>query len=126
MKLKLDENLDVRLAQRLQKAGHEAVTVHDQKLHGVPDTSLFEHCIAEGHALISLDKDFSNVLRFPPEKTPGLVVLRGHNNLLSTMQALIQTLIEALAQDQPIGKLWIIEPGRLRIHETVEEGRSEA
>jgi len=37
MKLKLDENLDVRLASSLSQAGHEVTTVSDQGLAGIDD-----------------------------------------------------------------------------------------
>jgi len=118
MKFKLDENLDERLVLLLRNARHDAVTVRDEELRGISDTKLVERCRIEERILISLDKDFSNTLRFPPEETPGLVVLRGHNNLFATMRTLIRSLLQALDQDQPDGRLWIIEPGRLRIHES--------
>lgn len=121
MKLKLDENLDARLSSLLKEAGHDTLTVHDQALHTTEDQALYEWCIAEERILVSLDKDFANVLRFPPQGTPGLVVLRGPDDLLPTLRILIQTLVQALSSDSPAGKLWIVEPGRLRVHEPVED-----
>jgi len=117
MKLKLDENLDARLATLLKEAGHDAVTVYDQNIPGIQDQVLHKRCTSEGRTLVSLDRDFSNVLRFPPEKTPGIVVLRGPDDLFSTMRILVRTLVQALTKDTPTGKLWIVEPGRIRIHE---------
>jgi len=32
----------------------------------------------------------------------------------------METLIDALAKELPSGRLWIVEPGRLRIHEEAE------
>ena len=43
-----------------------------------------DRCIVEGLILVSLDKHFANVLRFPPEPTAGIVELRGPNDLFST------------------------------------------
>jgi len=37
MKLKLDENLDARLAAVLRRSGHEVATVRDQGLAGIDD-----------------------------------------------------------------------------------------
>lgn len=121
MKLKLDENLDTRLAALLKQAGHDVLTVRNQGFLGIEDQALYERCILEKRTLVSLDKDFSNVLRFPPQGTSGLVVLRGPDDLFSTTRILIQTLIQALASDTPVGKLWIIEPGRLRIHDPLDD-----
>ena len=117
MRLKLDENIDARLALVLRGAGHDAMTVREQGLHGTDDVHLYQLCISENRALVTLDLDFSNVLRYPPEGTPGIMVLRGPDDLFSTVSILIETLNQALRQDDPLNRLWIIEPGRVRIHE---------
>ena len=120
MKIKLDECLDTRLSEILEKAGHEAVTVVQQGLRGIRDEELYRHCTEEGSVLVSLDVHFANVLRYVPEPTPGIVVLRGRDDLLPTIQTLIETLVDGLRKEEPVGKLWIVEPGRIRIHEGSE------
>lgn len=122
MRIKFDECLDARLAEILTRVGHEVNTVRDQKLLGISDEGLYECCIAEGYVLVTLDRDFSNVLRYPPEPTPGIVVLRGPNDLFPTMRILVETFARALSypQYQLRGRLWVVEPGRLRIHESRE------
>ena len=117
MRLKLDENIDERLALLLRDAGHDTSTVREQGLHGTVDPDLYNHTVAEGLILVTLDLDFSNVLRYPPEPTPGLVVLRGPDDLFPTVKILVQTLIHALTSETPAGRLWIVEPSRIRIHE---------
>jgi len=117
VRLKLDENIDARLAVVLRRAGHEVSTVLGQGLHGTEDPDLFKHCVVEDRVMVTLDLDFSNVLRYPPERTPGLIVLRGPDDLFPTVRILIRTLIEALTSESPSGQLWIVEPGRIRIHE---------
>lgn len=116
-KLKLDENIDARLAFLMRDAGHDTLTVREQKLSGSDDVDLYQVCISEGRALITLDLDFSNVLKYPPEGTPGLIILRGPDDLFPTMKILLVTLIEALKKENPLSHLWIVEPGRVRIHE---------
>jgi len=120
MRIKLDENLDARLAAILKQAGHDTNTVQEQGLRGTVDEGLYEVCKVEGRILVSLDLDFSNIIRFPPRGTSGLVVLRGPNQLFPTIRILVQTLIDALNRESPTGSLWIVEPGRLRIHEEAE------
>jgi predicted nuclease of predicted toxin-antitoxin system len=120
MRIKLDENVDARLATFLKRAGHDTNTVQEQSLRGTEDEALYEVCKVEDRILVSLDLDFSNIVRFPPERTPGLVVLRGPNQLFSTMRILVETLVDALNRESPAGRLWIVEPGRLRIHEETE------
>ncbi len=120
MRIKLDENVDERLAVLLRDAGHDANTIREQGLHGTEDKALYEICKREDRLMVTLDLDYSNIIRFPPEGTPGLIVLRGPNQLFCTMRILMETLIDALARELPAGKLWIVEPGRLRIHEEAD------
>jgi predicted nuclease of predicted toxin-antitoxin system len=117
MRAKLNENIDARIAVVLRGAGHDATTVREQGLHGSADSDLCRICISENRVLITLDLDFSNVLRYPPEGTSGIIVLRGPDDLFSTVRILIETLIEALNKENPLSQLWIVEPGRVRIHE---------
>jgi hypothetical protein len=121
MKLKLDENLDVRLVAVLRRAGHEVATVREQRLAGVDDQALYAHCRSEARILVTLDLDFASVLRYPPETSGGIVVFRGRDDLLPTLRILTETLIGALAKASPSGQLWIVEPGRVRVHESQSE-----
>ena len=121
MRLKLDENMDARLTVLLRHAGYDVTTIRDEGLRGMADPALYEHCISENRILVTLDLDFSNVLRFPPDRTPGLVVLRGPDDLFPTVR--IRTLVNALANDTPAARLWIIEPGRARIHEATLDAK---
>jgi len=75
----------------------------------------------EGYILVTLDIHFSNVLNFDPKYTPGILVLRGPDDLLATTRKLIETLIEGLKSEKPEGRLWIVELERIRIHESMEE-----
>jgi predicted nuclease of predicted toxin-antitoxin system len=72
VKLKLDENIRRRGLELLQAAGHDVMTVRDQDLGGATDERPFATCAAEGRALITLDHDFGQVTRFPPEQSAGV------------------------------------------------------
>jgi predicted nuclease of predicted toxin-antitoxin system len=65
VKFKLDENIGRRGLELLKASGHDVMTVRDQGLGGVTDEKLFEVCVAEGRALITLDRDFGQVTRSP-------------------------------------------------------------
>ncbi len=54
-------------------------------------------------------KGFSNVLRYPPELSAGVAVLRGPDDLIPTVRLPFQTLVEGLNRHDPGGKLWIVD-----------------
>jgi predicted nuclease of predicted toxin-antitoxin system len=76
MPFKVDENLHSDIAEALRSRGHDAVTVHLQKIRGGTDARLADVCQAEGRAIVSLDLDFANIRNYPPQNDPGLIVLR--------------------------------------------------
>jgi predicted nuclease of predicted toxin-antitoxin system len=117
VKIKLDENIGRRGVGLLRARGHDVMTVWDQNLRGVSDEVLFNVCVAEGRALITLDRDFGQILRFPPEESAGIVVLDLGNR--ATVPAILERLtafLEVTETTSVAGSLWIIEPGRVRIH----------
>ncbi len=122
MKLKLDENIGHRGHELLTAFGHDVSTVRDHNLSGATDERLFSICVAEGRALVTLDRDFGQVLRFPPENSAGIAIIEIGPTVSSV--ALLGRLRElsVLLETQSIaGKLWVVEPGRVRIHLRDEE-----
>ena len=55
---------------------HDAVTVLDQGLGGAKDFQLASICKGERRAIVTLDKDFSDIRSYPPSEYAGLVVFR--------------------------------------------------
>ena len=117
MKFKLDENLSRRAADLIRAAGHDAVTVVGQGLRGAADETVFEVCTAESRALVTLDRDFGQVLRYPPAASAGIVVLEiGPRATHAALLDRVRELLTILRTRSPNGALWIVEPGRVRIH----------
>jgi predicted nuclease of predicted toxin-antitoxin system len=122
MKVKLDKNFDVRLVSMLTGDGHDVDTVKSERLSGKPDDTIYETCCARGRVVLTLDKDFSNPFRFPPENTEGIIVLRVPQPILPVVRATLASVLPLL-KTQPIkGKLWIVEPGRIRVYDPTDEG----
>ena len=119
MKFKLDENFGTRTQHVFRAKGHDVQTVRSQELSGCPDQRLYEVCCAEQRCLITLDLDFADVLRFPPSQSHGIAVIRvPQNPSITLLEQLIHQFLQILSQISVEKKLWIVEMGRIRIHES--------
>ena len=117
MKIKLDENIGRRGVEFLKAAGHDVMTVRDQHLEGAADPTLYAVCIQERRVLITLDRDFGEVLRFPPAPSAGIVILDvGSRASVAAINGRLQDFLTVAHEESVEGKLWIVEPGRVRIH----------
>jgi predicted nuclease of predicted toxin-antitoxin system len=81
LRFKLDENLGRRAIDLFLEAGHDISTVAEQELQGAADDQLINICRDEARVLVTLDLDFSNVLRYPPETYAGIAVLRAFTSV---------------------------------------------
>jgi predicted nuclease of predicted toxin-antitoxin system len=115
MLVKLDENLGERARQLFMAAEHQVATFGEQGLAGAEVPAVIEACSSEGRCLVTLDLDFSNPFRFPPDHFSGIAVLRlPRRPAPSDVDGTLRTLIAALASVSITGKLWIVERHRVR------------
>lgn len=117
MRIKTDENLPVEATDAFRAAGHDAVSVPEQRLGGQPDSVVSSVCRDEGRVLVTLDADFADIRAYPPTRCPGVIVLRVANQSKPLVLAYIQRLIRALASSDCAHQLWVVEAERIRVRE---------
>ncbi len=116
MRFKLDENFSPSLTALFHESGYDAHSVFEEQLSGSKDENINQVCLEENRCLVTLDLDFANILRFPAEKTPGIIVVRPNRSItLAVMSEMLLLLLKALEENDPTGCLWILEPHQLRI-----------
>jgi predicted nuclease of predicted toxin-antitoxin system len=117
VKLKIDENLPVEAAEIFNKAGFTADTVHNENLTGAADSRIYLECLKEHRALVTLDLDFSDIRRYIPSKSFGIIILRLLKQDKISVLQIIKQIIPRLKIEILEGKLWIVEKDRIRIRE---------
>jgi len=115
VKVKLDENLGAMGAVFLKAAGFDVATVADQNLLSTPDADLARICATERRCLVTLDRDFSDPLRYPPSQYAGIIVIRLPGRFrLPLVERALALVVEASKQTDVRGRLWIAEVDRIR------------
>jgi predicted nuclease of predicted toxin-antitoxin system len=112
---KVDENLPDDVARILRDAGYDAVTIGAQNLSGTSDARLADIVLGEGRTLVTLDLDFADIRAYPPERYPGIIVLRVRRQDKAHVCSLIERLVLMLGVEQVAGRLWVADEMTVRI-----------
>ena len=116
IRFKLDENLPRNAEVLLRQVGHDVHTVLAEQLGGNPDLRVFIVSQAEERILVTFDLDFSDIRVYPPASHHGIWVLRPRTQSIENTLTLLRSALRVLEDEPPQGRLWIIEPERIRIH----------
>jgi predicted nuclease of predicted toxin-antitoxin system len=76
-------------------------SVPQEGLSGSPDDKVLFAAFSEDRALVTLDLDFSNSIRFPPAGKPGVIILRPALPLLSQLRQLAMEAIAYMKTESP-------------------------
>jgi len=110
VKLKLDENLGERHAETARVRGHDVATVVGENLCSASDARLLHVAHVEGRVVVTMDKDLSNTVRFPPRDYSGIVVLRIPEPLTTRLIARsIAVFLDAASDVDLTGRLSVVD-----------------
>lgn len=76
MKFIADENVLDGMVEFLRSKGHQVVNVKRTALAGSTDDEIYEIAVKENNVILSMDKDFTRLLRFPPDMCGGIIVCK--------------------------------------------------
>ena len=114
-RLKVDENLPAEIADLLNQHGQDAVTVVDQGWRGVADSELWLRIQAEGRWLVTADKEFGDLRRYPPGSHCGVVLLRSAQEGRDEYLRLARNALAGAKLDQLVGAVIVVTPQGLLI-----------
>ena len=122
MRGKLDENMPVEAAALLRGAGWSCDTVVDEGLGGAEDATVAEACRVEARVLFTLDLDFADIRTYPPSDFAGIVVFRPSEPDRDAILRMVTRVLTVLTEEWMEHQLWIVEPDRVRVRASREEG----
>lgn len=117
MRLLVDENVSVRIAARLEGAGHHAVHLTAVGLGSTDDAVVLEAAAVENQIVLTADADFSTMLALQGRSHPSVLMLRSSDHLTPDQQAdLILRTLEQIGDELDGGAVASVTPERIRIH----------
>lgn len=114
-RFKLDENLPASAATILREAGHDVITVSDQRLGGADDRAVLKACIEEARTLVTLDLDFADARSHRYAISSGIVVVRVPRQDAPLIRSVMERALSEFEREPLNESIWIVEPGRVRI-----------
>ncbi len=115
MQFVIDENVSYGLVRRLRELGHEVISISESSEKGMSDERVYALVMKEQSVFITRDYHFTNPIRFPTQKTKGIICIR-HGSLKSDEEiAVVENFIGEYTLDRFQGKLVLLYKDSIRI-----------
>jgi predicted nuclease of predicted toxin-antitoxin system len=121
-KFVIDEDMPRSTGLMLKKHGYDVKDIRDHGLRGVGDGEVYAFAQEEGAVILTGDRGFGNILRFPLGDHFGIVVANFPADVLTTeINRQVLDAFKGLSEDDFRGNLIIVEPRRVRIRRKLLE-----
>ena len=115
MKFLIDANIPRSTKKIMQALGHEVADVRDILPPASTDVEVASLALNQNRIIITRDQDFANILLYPPERFPGIIVLKVRAMKPSEINNLIELFIKSNPSETISHALIILEPNRFRV-----------
>lgn len=115
MNFLIDANIPRSTKKIIEALGHDVVDVRDVLPPASPDSAVASLAVDEKRILITRDQDFANILLYPPEKYPGIIVIKVRALNPQEINRLIALFLTSNPPEVISHSLIILEPNRFRI-----------
>ncbi len=119
MKMFANENLFEPIIDFLRSRGHDVLSIRDSGLSGISDDEVYQRACKEKRVIITMDKDFSRMFRFPPEKCGGIIVVKIYKRTVDDTLLIFKKFYESLQEKDIPENLIIITPEGVRIRRSI-------
>ncbi len=108
------------VSEALRKAGYQVEILRNHLPTDTPDGAVIAFAQTLDAILVTLNGDFTNIIVYPPTNYGGIIALQVKNNpaVIPTMTLRLLTYLATNPErEHYVGKLFLIEPHRIRIRE---------
>lgn len=120
MNIIANENVFEPIIEFLKSAGHNVINIRRSSLAGAADEEVYKKAVNENLIILTMDKDFSRIIRFPPEQCGGIIVVKLYRMTVDKTTELFKQHFKSLAEKEIKGRLVIITKEGLRFRTSRE------
>lgn len=115
MRILVDMNVDIRVAEWLRGQGHDAVHLRDQGLHRMPNGEIFVKALSEDRVVLTSDLDFGEIAAALKDTAGRVVLLRLQNSRAANVTRRLSSVLPRVERDLAAGAVVIVEESRHRV-----------
>jgi predicted nuclease of predicted toxin-antitoxin system len=115
VKFLIDNALSPRIAERLKRAGHDAMHVRNIGLASASDEKVFARAAQEERIILSADTDFATILALRKASKPSLILFRGTEKRPEVQINLLLENLSAIQEPLSKGSVVVFEDQRIRV-----------
>ena len=101
--------------QLLRSWAHNVLTAQEVGLAGKPDANILAYAVEHKRVLITIDMDFSNIRRYPPESHTGIIVLKIRPRTVEKVHTVLAQVLRDVGIEQLSKSLIMIDQTKYRI-----------
>jgi len=121
VKFLADENLFEPIIDYLRSHGNTVVSMKNSELSGITDEEVYKKACKEKMVIITMDKDFTRIFRFPPAKCGGIIVVKIYKRTVDETLKIFKKFYQKIKEEDIKGNLVIITPEGIRIKRARKE-----
>jgi predicted nuclease of predicted toxin-antitoxin system len=110
-----DMGIALSTVQALRHHGHDASHLSEEGLERLPDSSILEKASREHRIIITCDLDFTDLLALGALAGPSVILLRLHDQTLSSVTPGVLEVLEECSEALIAGAVITIEETRYRL-----------
>lgn len=109
------EKIPFSIVNSLRSLNYEVFDLRERNLYSLSDEEILKLAKEKNLVLITFDKHFSNIIKYPPEKFSGIIRIRIHPPLIEDIINALKSLLEKVKIHEMRGKLIGLEKEGYRI-----------
>jgi len=119
MRFLTDENVYPQIVQALRNLGDDVFDIKEEELTGIPDEDVYDLAKSQDRVLVSMDKDFTNIILYPPQDTAGIIVLKLYRMTAEATTKIFLDAFQKLVLEDIMHNLVIIDKNKTRIRREI-------